>query len=377
MMEMPFDRFVFPACRDCNERFSRLEGTAKSVVVRMLQRQPLAALELDLLLDWLDKIRVGLWLGIHQQLDKNRFGVSPHFHIADRIGNADRLVLIYRSDQDQRGINFSGVSLPAFAHIPSCFGLRINDLHLLNVSHQFMLSRAFGMPYPERWLLDQNVISDYPYDLMMGRLCEGTGVISASAIDIPYDPNCTAIAQPMISDQSALVVDDELRWASAYQPEHSDDLALDARKGKPYLIEHGQATAYPSAPSKQWIPAYRHEVPDFTYQFAIWILHIQNCLIARTSFPADMAGAAYSYRQCTLVSRLWLKSLTEHWLRLHGRDLGATPRNAPCPCGSGAKYKHCCGDHRLAHPERELRVDPMSLPTIVDRDELLGGPDET
>jgi hypothetical protein len=22
---------------------------------------------------------------------------------------------------------------------------------------------------------------------------------------------------------------------------------------------------------------------------------------------------------------------------------GATPRNAPCPCGSGRKYKHCCG----------------------------------
>jgi uncharacterized protein YecA (UPF0149 family) len=20
-----------------------------------------------------------------------------------------------------------------------------------------------------------------------------------------------------------------------------------------------------------------------------------------------------------------------------------TPRNAPCPCGSGKKYKHCCG----------------------------------
>jgi uncharacterized protein YecA (UPF0149 family) len=21
-------------------------------------------------------------------------------------------------------------------------------------------------------------------------------------------------------------------------------------------------------------------------------------------------------------------------------------RNAPCPCGSGRKFKHCCGSHR-------------------------------
>jgi len=24
-----------------------------------------------------------------------------------------------------------------------------------------------------------------------------------------------------------------------------------------------------------------------------------------------------------------------------------TPRNAPCPCGSGKKYKHCCGSSNL------------------------------
>ena len=23
--------------------------------------------------------------------------------------------------------------------------------------------------------------------------------------------------------------------------------------------------------------------------------------------------------------------------------VGPVPRNAPCPCGSGRKYKHCCG----------------------------------
>ena len=34
------------------------------------------------------------------------------------------------------------------------------------------------------------------------------------------------------------------------------------------------------------------------------------------------------------------------------RIVHATPRNAPCPCGSGRKYKHCCAERR----EREARA---------------------
>jgi hypothetical protein len=28
------------------------------------------------------------------------------------------------------------------------------------------------------------------------------------------------------------------------------------------------------------------------------------------------------------------------------------PRNAPCPCGSGKKYKKCCGSEERANAER-------------------------
>ena len=37
---------------------------------------------------------------------------------------------------------------------------------------------------------------------------------------------------------------------------------------------------------------------------------------------------------------------TANWVR--SAEPGATPRNAPCPCGSGEKYKRCCG--RTAPP---------------------------
>ena len=32
-----------------------------------------------------------------------------------------------------------------------------------------------------------------------------------------------------------------------------------------------------------------------------------------------------------------------------GGEYAGTPRNAPCPCGSGKKYKRCHGDPRNAN----------------------------
>jgi preprotein translocase subunit SecA len=40
-------------------------------------------------------------------------------------------------------------------------------------------------------------------------------------------------------------------------------------------------------------------------------------------------GAAAPTKQGTIVKR--------------ADDWSTTPRNAPCPCGSGKKYKHCHG----------------------------------
>lgn len=37
------------------------------------------------------------------------------------------------------------------------------------------------------------------------------------------------------------------------------------------------------------------------------------------------------------------------------------PRNSPCPCGSGKKYKYCCGK-----PDSSLRVKPDNEPEVID-----------
>ena len=43
------------------------------------------------------------------------------------------------------------------------------------------------------------------------------------------------------------------------------------------------------------------------------------------------------------------------------RDLSSVPRNAPCPCGSGKKYKHCHGataiHERHDHDQQRDRLE--------------------
>jgi hypothetical protein len=56
--------FAFPACSSCNEKYSDLEGAVKPIVERLLGRIPITGYEFVKLLDWLDKVRIGLWLAI-------------------------------------------------------------------------------------------------------------------------------------------------------------------------------------------------------------------------------------------------------------------------------------------------------------------------
>jgi len=36
-------------------------------------------------------------------------------------------------------------------------------------------------------------------------------------------------------------------------------------------------------------------------------------------------------------------------------------RNDPCPCGSGKKYKRCCGARAQTYMEREQEIDHFKL----------------
>lgn len=150
MRRFSFSRLVFPACDECNGRFADLEARAQSVMKRILGRRPLATQDWDLFLDWLDKIRVGLWLGM-LYLNKNYRDISPRFFIESRIGAKDRFVLLYEIENDgQEGINWLGTETPVFEYTPSCFALVVNNFVFLNGSFDFLFSKRLGFPYASR-----------------------------------------------------------------------------------------------------------------------------------------------------------------------------------------------------------------------------------
>ena len=149
-----FDQLTFPACEACNEGASALEVVAKSCMERVLAEQPISAEDLSDFLDWFDKVRVGLWLGFNQ-LDKNYAEVTPNFHINSRIGQADRVLLVEKTDfsPDEMRLTVGGVDTYSFAMTPSVFRLTVNGYFFTNLSYSFLVSRRLGFPYPSAMYL--------------------------------------------------------------------------------------------------------------------------------------------------------------------------------------------------------------------------------
>ncbi|MFT4801265.1 MAG: hypothetical protein ACI93N_001035 [Flavobacteriaceae bacterium] len=149
-LTIPWNKFVFPSCEICNTNFGKLEAKVKNIVTNLLNEKPLSHGQMDLFLDWLDKIRTGLWLGqlIHKKID-----LDPHFYINQRVGEKDRTCLIYKIDDKEKGINITGTDLPIFHLIPSCFSLTINHLCFFSYSKEFILSENLGFPFPSEYTI--------------------------------------------------------------------------------------------------------------------------------------------------------------------------------------------------------------------------------
>ena len=166
--------FVFPACENCNSNFAKIEAKVKPILENIENEQSITHEELDLFLDWIDKIRIGLWLG-QAMLEKKDF--EPNFFINDRVANKDRLCLLYKTKSDEKGIGIIGTSSLVFEHIPSCFALIINNLVVFNYSKEFLLAKNLGFPYAEKYsYTDDNLI-------VIEKFAYGTNNISFPIID--------------------------------------------------------------------------------------------------------------------------------------------------------------------------------------------------
>jgi hypothetical protein len=134
-------RIVGDACEKCNSLYSDLEGAAKTAFIKIKSGQDLDQADGRALLDWLDKVRSGMWLWL-LRAGGTKFGVRPKFMIDARIGRKDRVALIarYPEDTTMRGLAFWGLGI-SFLYMPSALGLLINNVAIVTLSIDFLLAR--------------------------------------------------------------------------------------------------------------------------------------------------------------------------------------------------------------------------------------------
>lgn len=244
MREYSFNAFKFPACKECNTKFSKLEGITKPIIIKMINRKDLNESEVSTLLDWIDKIRIGLWLA-YLYLNKNYCSIDPNYHISFRVGASDRMIAIYFSKEKINRINFMGVNIPIFQYTPCCFTLVINEIYLFNLSTNYLISRRIGFPFPESsFLLDgdkegKNLIELRP----------GLGRVLRPLIKRPLIKPCTELYQPIFHSFNNGVSPKEF-----YDNDYIRNKCIDWDKGigKIFIQEDNKLLQYPSDATSRW-----------------------------------------------------------------------------------------------------------------------------
>lgn len=149
----PASSFHFPACDICNATYGRkLERHAKHIIEAISQGRSITVAQAYRLLDWLDKVRIGLWLGYHMLYRERRF--VPKFHIDTRIGKRDRVAIIGVGPSDvEKALLFGGFDNNVFALTQCGIVLRINNIRILSFSFDFAVAKEAGLPFSQSEIL--------------------------------------------------------------------------------------------------------------------------------------------------------------------------------------------------------------------------------
>jgi hypothetical protein len=219
-----FSSFQFPACESCNRKFSNLENSARESILKILEGKTLKVKNIHDLLDWFDKLRIGLWLG-YRYLNKNIASITPKFAIQERMGIRDRMLAIYKLKNITDGINFLGADTLAFQHIPSCFALRINEYYFFNLSKEFLFAKNIGFPYPVNIEYQQDNINAALYKLKNGNKSIKYPLLKKEVIF-----GAVEIYQPMI-DRTLCINSNTNEFEELYENEYVKNNVIDYEKG--------------------------------------------------------------------------------------------------------------------------------------------------
>lgn len=241
--EFSFDQFTVPACRICNESFSSLEGEARAVIIKLLADDALGIEDFSCLLQWLDKIRIGLWLAMYL-LDKNIFGINPNHYITERVGGTDRALILSKHDGRVPRLNFMGTDSVSFRLAPIAVGLVINNYVIISVAHAGLCARRLGFPHltPLRFREDGKI---------EGTIHAGLERIIHPIIPHFPHPYATGIYQSILKNIDSDGVPSEL-FGTVYCRSNS----MDAERGvgSIFLQSDGRVRRYSEQPGKDWVP---------------------------------------------------------------------------------------------------------------------------
>ncbi len=304
--EFAFDSFTFPACSQCNNNFSELEGKAEKVITSLLSCGALSELDLIILLDWLDKVRVGLWLG-YLYLNQNPRDVRPSFHIKSRMGKTDRSVGILRMPGDHSGINFIGVDSPCFQFSPTCFALLIEDFCFVNVVGVSICSQRLGFPFarPEHLREDGRLEAS---------IHAGTAKVMRPVLKDMALANAVLLHQPVCQigvDTSEPPTACDSEWLRSRTLNWKEGL------GGVFLEKDRLVARYPSEKTLDWLPESR------------WKLnHVYRCIVpfvyGRLMKDLDLAALISAGEQ-----RKTLLQDIAHCERIHSLILARLRREVP------------------------------------------------
>jgi|GEM_PF-5993921 len=189
-IKMGMTKIGIKVCKNCNDAGSHLESDAKFAYLSLKEGAELSDAEIRTLLDWLDKVRVGLWLWLIEHT-KDSVGTQPKFRINQRVAAKDRLLLALRYPEGppMKGLGIIGIS-DFFLGQPSVMGLQINNVSLTSISADFFVTRHI------RDLKVNMTYTDGDFDLYNR---EG---------GFPQEPRMTVIGGPSVFAQCILPTED-------------------------------------------------------------------------------------------------------------------------------------------------------------------------
>lgn len=214
-----FMNYKFPACTKCNSKYAELEAKVRPIMIDVLDNKPISGFQASLLMDWFDKVRVGLWLSRLYLEDEMKYEITPHFYIDSRVAQTDRMLSIYRINMhnNEKGISFIGTTSELFTYFPSAFILLINDVCFVNAATHNLVSPRVGFPTMTQAHALDPLSGKFSFELQPGRHAVKNPVITTF---IPKQDSIT-FYQPIVKT----FADDSLVSKDKYIIEHTYDIS--------------------------------------------------------------------------------------------------------------------------------------------------------